>query len=385
MTVPDPFEFGMRTRVAFGCGMLSRAGELAREHSAKRALIVTDPGIVRAGHMKRAEAALQQAGIATQVFSEVHENPTTHDVERGLSIAHEFSPDFLVAIGGGSSMDCAKGINFLFTNGGRMQDYWGIGKAKHPMLPAMAIPTTAGTGSEAQSFALISDPVTHQKMACGDRKVAFRVAILDPELTCSQPTRVTALTGIDAVAHAIETLVTRTRNPFSLMCSLEAWRLLAKNFSTVVQNAQDLSARAAMQLGAHWAGVAIEHSMLGAAHSLANPLTSRFGIVHGQAVSVMLPGVVRRNAQQFQPLYEEAIRFGQELGVLGAGDGIDPLCAGLQEMSRKAGLAVQLQELGIPRNRLHDLAQEAAQQWTLKFNPVPLTVDDLAALYAEAF
>ena len=138
--------------------------------------------------------------------------------------ARACQPDLLVGLGGGSSMDCAKGINFLYTNGGRMQDYWGVGKAQRPMLPMIAVPTTAGTGSETQSFALISDAVTKTKMACGDQKAACRVALLDPMLTLTQPARVTALTGIDAMAHALETYVTKRRNAASLVFSREAWR-----------------------------------------------------------------------------------------------------------------------------------------------------------------
>ena len=143
----------------------------------------------------------------------MHENPSTDDIAAGVEVARQFQPDLLVGLGGGSSMDCAKGINFLYTNGGQMKDYWGVGKAQQPMLPMIAVPTTAGTGSEAQSFALISDAQTHVKMACGDKKAACRVAILDPRLTLTQPPRVTALTGIDALAHALETLVTNKWTP----------------------------------------------------------------------------------------------------------------------------------------------------------------------------
>ena len=141
-------------------------------------------------------------------------------------------------------MDCAKGINFLYSCGGRMQDYWGEGKATGPLLPMIAVPTTAGTGSETQSYALISDAETHVKMACGDKRAAFRVAILDPELTLTQPPRVTALTGIDALSHAIETYVTKRRNTLSLVFSREAWRRLAPNLSRVLADPKDLQARA---------------------------------------------------------------------------------------------------------------------------------------------
>ena len=155
------------------------------------------------------------------------------DVEPGVRLARRYEPELLVGLGGGSSMDCAKGINFVYTNGGEMQDYWGVGKASQPMLPMIAVPTTAGTGSETQSFALISDAETHVKMACGDKKASFRVAMLDPELTLTQPPQVTALTGIDAIAHALETYVTTRRNWISLFYSREAWRLLSAVLSRV--------------------------------------------------------------------------------------------------------------------------------------------------------
>ena len=239
---------------------------------------MSDPGIVAAGHVQRGVDSLAAAGLEVQLFDGAQENPTTDNIEQALVVAKEFKPDLLVGLGGGSSMDCAKGVNFVYSGGGTMHDYHGVGKAIKPMLPMIAVPTTSGTGSEMQSFALISDAKTHVKMACGDKKASCRVAILDPELTLTQPAQVTSLTGIDAVSHAVETCVTKRRNPVSMQYSKEAWRLLEANFETVLQNPDDLEARAAMQLGAAYSGVAIENSMLGAAHALANPLTATYGI-----------------------------------------------------------------------------------------------------------
>ena len=169
-------------------------------HGGRRALVVSDPGIVAAGHAAAGLESLEAAGLTTALFSAFGENPTETQVAAGAAAARDVRPDLLVGLGGGSSMDCAKGINFVLTNGGAMQDYWGIGKALKEMLPMIAVPTTAGTGSEAQSFALISDAKTHVKMACGDKKAAFRIAVLDPELTVSQPPRVTALTSRRSMA-----------------------------------------------------------------------------------------------------------------------------------------------------------------------------------------
>lgn len=380
-----PFDLQSRTRVIFGEGTISRLGELASEIGARRALVVSDPGIIEVGHTQRGVDALVAAGIESHVFEGVHENPTTEDVQRGVSAARRYEPELIVGLGGGSSMDCAKGINFVYTNGGSMRDYWGVGKALKPMLPMIAVPTTSGTGSEAQSFALISDAETHVKMACGDKKASFRIAILDPALTVTQPAQVTALTGIDAISHALETYVTTTRNAASTAFSWEAWRLLAANFERVLTVPDDLEARAGMQLGACFAGMAIENSMLGAAHALANPLTAQFGIVHGQAIGLMLPHVIRFNGEQFAAWYQELIRASShEPGIPDLGESVACLADFVTSLVSKAGLATKLSEKNVDPTKLPQLAQDAAKQWTGTFNPREVGEAELLSLYESA-
>ena len=330
--------------------------------------------------------SLESAGIETRLFDGVVENPTTDNVDAGAALARRFEPELIVGFGGGSSMDCAKGINFLYTGGGRMQDYWGTGKATRPMLPMIAVPTTAGTGSETQSFALISDAETHVKMACGDKKASFRVAMLDPMLTVTQPQRVTALTGIDAVAHALETYVCRTRNPASLAFSREAWLLLADNFQRVLEDPSDLDARGGMQLGACFAGLAIENSMLGAAHALANPLTTTYGIPHGHAVGLVLPHVIRFNAAEVGRWYHDLLECtGGSNGYPSPESGANGLADFVADLVRRAGLADRLSQCGVERARLPDLATEAATQWTGGFNPRKVGPAELLSLYEAAY
>ncbi|MSU58501.1 MAG: iron-containing alcohol dehydrogenase [Pedosphaera sp.] len=377
MPLPD-LDFGSRTRVVSGAGSAERVGELARELGAKKVLLVTDAGIVAAGHAGRAQKNLEAAGLSVTVFDRAKENPTTKCVDDCVVVAQAAGIDFIVGLGGGSSMDTAKGGNFILTNGGRMQDYWGVGKATKPMLPFIAIPTTAGTGSEMQSAALIADEVTHQKMACLDPKCAACVAILDPVLTLSQPPRVTACTGIDAIAHAVETAVTTKRNELSQKLSREAFRLCITAFTEVLRQPDQLQARARMQLGAAYAGAAIEHSMLGAAHAAANPLTAHFGIVHGHAVGLMLPHVVRFNAADAvtREIYAE----------LNPGErGVDELVKRLAQLVDLAGLPRTLAACGVERAALHMLAEEAAKQWTASFNPRPVGATDFLRLYEAAF
>lgn len=370
---PEPQSIsGSRVPVVFDRGSLARLGGLVQSIGGRRVLLVSDPGIRDAGHTERAVRSLYHAGIVCRVFDEVGENPTTIHVGRGVLAARPFEPDVIVGLGGGSAMDCAKGINFILTNGGKMPDYWGTNKAEKPMLPLVAIPTTAGTGSEAQSFALITDPDTHQKMACGDDKALPRLAILDADLTATTPAKVAAATGIDAIAHAVETAGTTRRNDVSRSLSKQAWSLLESAFPQVMADPTDAGARQDMLLGAHLAGVAIQNSMLGAAHALANPLTAMAGIPHGVAVGLMLPHVVRFNSADASPYVDLA-------------EGGDDLADRLERLLDAGGLPRSLGEAGVNRGILERMADNAAEQWTARFNPRPVQSDELLTLYRAAF
>jgi alcohol dehydrogenase len=366
----NAFEFLTRTRVVFGEGSLGRLGDLARDYGFKRTLVVADGGLVSVGYVAEAEKSLRSVGIETLNFHDFDVNPDSVMVERGREFAEHFGPDSLIALGGGSSMDCAKAINFLLTNGGRIRDYWGFGKASKPMLPMIAIPTTTGTGSEAQSYALISDAETHVKMACGDPKAAFKVALLDPLLTVSQPASVTATAGYDAISHAVETYVTTQRSPFSEMLSREAWRLLESSYERVLDAPGDVPARGAMLVGAHLAGLAIENSMLGATHACANPLTARYGTSHGVAIALLLPHVVRWNGDSAEHRYAELARLsGNAMSSSNGSSSCERLAGRLDRLAAAGGLPRSLSAVGIPRSDLSALAEEAAVQWTGRFNP----------------
>ena len=383
----EEFEFRGGPRLVVGPGTLGRLGSLARELGASRVLVTSDPGIVDAGHAAAGVESLAEAGLTAQLFSDFGENPTTAQIEAGTALARDLRPDLLVGLGGGSSMDCAKGINFLFSCGGRMRDYKGRGTATGPMLPSIGVPTTAGTGSETQSFALVTDVETGMKMACGDPQAAFRVAILDVNLTLTQPLSLAAVTGIDAVSHAVESHVSRAATPASRMFSRAAWRLLARHLPPVLADGGSIPDRSAVQLGAAWAGLAIENSMLGAAHALANPLTATHGIVHGQAVGVMLPHVVRFNGRSpgenaCAAGYAELLTdIGIESDVPRAGD---RLADWLTALLQSSGLNTSLTACGCSHADAHTLATAAAAQWTAGFNPRPVTAADLARLYEAA-
>ena len=373
-------EFEFSTRLVFGPGTINRIGEVTRELDCSRPLLVADPGIRDAGHVDTALNLLTDAGLNVEVFDQFGVNPDSTMVDRGVSFAASLNRDSIIGLGGGSSLDCAKGINLILTNGGQIADYRGYGHAQKPLLPMVAIPTTAGTGSEAQSYAVISDSTTHLKMACGDPKLAFSTVILDPELTLSQPAQVTASAGFDAIAHAVETAVTTRRTSLSILFSKEAFRLLNANYERVLTEPNDLDARGAMHLGAFYAGIAIEQSMLGAAHACANPLTAQYQLTHGIALAILLPHVVRWNTQMSDSLYS---------GLMDSN--IPPEQAGtrlaerLVELSKAGGFPSNLKTIGIPQHDLADLAESAGTQWTGTFNPRPFSESEALELYQCAY
>ena len=319
---------------------------------AGKVLIVTDPGIVAAGHVARAVDLLDDV----VVFDGVHENPTESEVAQCADFARSVNPDAIVGLGGGSSMDTAKGTLFLLSGGGRMSDYHGHGKAKGEMLPFIAIPTTAGTGSECQSYAVLSRDGSHEKMACGDARALARAAILDPDLTGSMPLGVARLTALD---------VCNTSTEESRGISFRAFRKMEPVIEAVLAGQATVEQRGEMLLGAALAGQAIEASMLGAAHAAANPLTAHYDVVHGRAVLTMLPSIMKWNSQVVGEVYQQ----------------LQPdLIAWVESLRGHAGLEpVTVSESDIPQ-----LAQEASKQWTGQFNPRPLEVEDFEKVYREA-
>ncbi len=342
---------------------IHRPGALADlpKHVSGKVLIVTDPGIVKAGHVERAVALLGDV----VVFNEVRENPTESDVAKCAEFARGVNPDVIVGLGGGSSMDTAKGAMFLLSGGGVMSDYQGHGKAKGEMLPFIAIPTTAGTGSECQSYAVLCRDGSHEKMACGDPRALAEVAILDPELTGSMPLRVARLTALDALSHALESAVCNKGTDESRALAFQAFRSIEPVIEAILKGEASLEDRNKMLGGSALAGSAIEASMLGAAHASANPLTAHFDVVHGRAVLTMLPAVMRWNAEVVGDVYDE-------------------LKPGLIEWVEHLRELAELAPVEASEEMIGQLASGAAQQWTGQFNPRPLTVSDFEGVYRAA-
>lgn len=344
--------------------IIAGPGSLAQlaEHVSGRALIVTDAGVVSAGHVERAAALLNDVVI----YDQVHENPTESDVSACADFARSVDPEIIIGLGGGSSLDTAKGTLFLLSGGGKMSDYQGHGSLdpSAEMLPFIAIPTTAGTGSECQSYAVLSRNESHEKMACGDPRALAKTVILDPELTASMPLAVARITALDALSHALESAVCTKSTEASRALSFSAFRKIEPVIEAILKGNATTEERGEMLTGAALAGQAIEASMLGAAHASANPLTARFDIIHGHAVLTMLPTVMRWNFSEVGEIYDE----------------LKPdLIAWVESLRELAELKTPV----VPRDLIPALANEAAAQWTAQFNPRRLEPGDFEAIYQD--
>ncbi len=373
----EPFASKPSPKLIFGAGLLRELPAGVREVGGSAVLLVSDTGIVQAGHVDRARKYLETAGIPVVIYAHAHQNPTESDAAACCDFARAQRFDCIVALGGGSSMDTAKACNFLLSNGGAMRDYQGYAKATKPMLPFIAIPTTAGTGSECQSYALVSRDDSHEKMACGDPKARAAIAILDSDLTETQPRGIAVLTGLDALAHALESAVCTRRNAISSLYSEAAFRNLSAAIESVTSGEAGHEDRGHMQLGAALSGLAIENSMLGGAHASANPLTAHHNIVHGHAIALMLPHVMRYNAENAaaRRIYDRYSAILRESGVSTL-----PLIEWVAALVARCSLP----DVNGITTDFATLADDACRQWTSQFNPRPLQHDDYVALYRRA-
>ena len=373
----------VKQTLEFGAGCSQRVGAFAKTLGS-RVLVVTDPGIMAAGHPQKILDSLQQSGMKTFLYDGSVENPSDSSVQECAFKAKSMGVDLSIGVGGGSSLDTAKGANFILTNDGSMKDYWGVGKAKNTLLPMIAIPTTAGTGSECQSYALISDDQTKRKMACGDPSALPKITLLDPELTLSLPMPVCTATAMDALAHTLESAVCTKRNESSDYHAKRGFSLLVKNMEQVWQCPDDLDARGAVLLGAAHAGAAIERSMLGAAHALANPLTAKKGVIHGHAVSLTLPAVMVYNREDSAScnIYAELAKVAG-IDKSGSSDNhaFDQLLSTVIRLRKTAGLPEQLDTVGVQDLDIEELAKDASEQWTATFNPRKVDAPELLRIY----
>jgi alcohol dehydrogenase len=353
--------------------------------TARRALIVTDSGLVRAGLINIPKHSLEQQGLAVQVFDAVTADPPEAVVEAAVACAREHGCDLVIGLGGGSSMDVAKLVAVLAPNEQTLKDAYGIGKVTGKRLPLAQVPTTAGTGSEVTNIAIVTTGAT-TKMGVVAPQLYADVAILDATLTLGLPAAVTAATGIDAMVHAIEAFTSRhKKNPMSDMLARQGLALLSTNLLTACEDGKNLEARQAMLLGACLAGQAFSNAPVAAVHALAYPVGGIFHVPHGLSNSLVLPHVLRFNMPDAYRHYAELADIAAPAATGSDEARAEALIAAMQQIAARTRIATTLREVGIAEHDLDRLADDAMLQTRLLGNnPREVTRDDARAIYAAA-
>ncbi|MFQ5692559.1 MAG: iron-containing alcohol dehydrogenase [Nitrospinota bacterium] len=373
-------------RVWFGPGSVAKLEEEARGLAAKHALVITDKGIRAAGLLDRAVEPLRASGAEVEVYDDVEPEPPIEVLERCHDAFRKERFDLVVGVGGGSSLDVAKSMSALLTNGGNARDYLGIDLVPKPGAPAVLVPTTAGTGAEATPNAIFSIEEEKVKKAIVSSHIIPRAAILDPDLTLGLPPAQTAASGVDALTHCLETYVALNATPLSEMFSLEGMRLISRSIRKAVANGRDLPARTDMLLGSYYGGVCLAGASAGAIHALSYPLGGRYHVPHGVGNAMLFPHVMEFNyiadLEKFAAIAEV---LGEEVEGLSLRDAAEASVDAVRTLCEDVGVPTTLRELNVDASAIPELA-EAASQITrlLDFNPRRMTKEDIARVYERA-
>ena len=378
------FEFLLPTRIVFGNDVISQIGEEAIKIG-KRALIVTDKGVLKTGYIQRIEQLLKEAGIKSEVFSEVYPNPRDKSVQKGFNKATKFKTDLLVGVGGGSAIDTAKAIGVILQEGGKIQDYEGLDRVKKPITPLIAVPTTAGTGTEVTFWSVITDTKRKFKMSVGSPLMAAKVALVDPLLTITLPKDITAFTGIDALVHAIEGYTSMLAQPVSDSLALSAIERISQNIRKAYANGNNVEARYNMMLGSMLAGISFGNSDVASVHCMGEAMGGLYDTPHGLSMAVCLPYCMEQN------IISNPERFADIAYALGEDiEGLTDL-----EAARLSVVAVKsmLKDLNIPdaksvglkKKDLNNLAAAAAVNVSVESNPRILDKQDFLMMFQRAY
>ncbi len=379
MNLLSSFSFELPTKIEYGVGAVGGLADVLKILNAASVLLVTDNGVVSSGLLERIIDQLEAHKLKWKIFDGVEPNPKDYNVQQGADIASRFGPDCLVALGGGSPIDCAKAMAVVVRQGGAVRDYEGPNKIGADVLPLIAIPTTAGTGSEVTFSSVITDSREKFKFSIKDCRIAPRVAMVDPEMTLTMPPELTASTGMDALTHAIEGFTARASEPIADAAALYAVELISTYLRTAVSDGSNLEARAGMLMGSVLAGIAFSHSDVAAVHCVAEALGGKYDAPHGVCNAVVLPAVMAYNMEYCKGRYA---RIAAAMGL--ACQGVD---AGAQEAVKavqKLACDVHLPEfssLGVHENDLEELAFNSFKNGSNIDNPRPMTQADYLKLF----
>lgn len=379
------FMFSVPSFVKFGEGVAKGIGEEVKGFGAQKVFLVYDKGVKAAGIVDDIQASLKAAGIDVVEYDGVLPNPPDTIVEKAAETAKAAGVDAMVAVGGGSSIDCAKAINILLTNPSPINQYDGIGMVKIPTKPLIAIPTTAGTASEVTGFSIITDTTQLKKMVIGGPFVGPTMALVDPLLTVALPPAITASTGMDALTHAIEAYVSKGAMIPTDINALKAIELIYANLAKATKNGQDVEARTNMILGSMLAGIAFNSAVLGLVHSIAHPLSVHCGLPHGVANACGLPYVMEFNAAVVpQRTKDIGLAMGLDIADKSAEEGAAITVQAVKDLSVELDIP-KLEKLGVKREQFDRISEDALKEISTFFNPREATKEDVLAILEKAY
>lgn len=379
------FSFNLPTLIEFGYGKAAQLGQRLKQQGVKQVFLVTDKGVESAGLLAALTDSLETSGIRFDIYTGVEPDPSLETIDRGVEVFQQKTFDCIVAVGGGSPIDTAKGIRVVAANGGNIDHYAGVNRIPvASTIPLIAIPTTSGTGSEVTMFGVYSDWQNNVKVTVTSRHMAPTIALVDPALTMSLPAKMTAASGIDALAHGIETFFSLGSSPGSDALAMEAIQTVNRHLRRAVQHGADVEARIGMSHGSLLAGMAFNNGFLGLAHAIGSALSGHCHVPHGVAIGLLLPKVVEFNAA-VRP--DKAARIAEFLGVKGEH---------LEELSAQAELAVagivediglptRLSEVGVTEEKLADIAKDSFKSGMMKFNPRQPSEEEVLKLLETIF
>lgn len=380
------YQFQTPTKIISGIGSTAEIIKELNAINAKKVLLITDPGLVQAGVAQQVVEMLKQAAVEVEIFDAVEPDPSIQVATKAAEMAKNVKANVLIALGGGSAIDTAKSAALLVTNGGYLKDYAGVNKVVKPILPLIAVPTTAGTGSEVTIFAVMSDPEKQEKFTISGALIAPAVAVLDPLLTLKLPPSVTAFTGMDALTHAIEAFTSSIAQPATDALALSAIKLVLKHLPVAVGRGDNIKARDGMLQASLLAGIAFNNAFLGLAHAIASPLGGHFHVPHGLANAVMLPYVMEYNLPTAVRRYAE---IGRALGLQAVGDTpravAEKTVAAITQLARDINIPEKLSNIGAKEELLPLVARDALKSIQLKFNVRNASEKEILALLQKAY
>ncbi len=383
MTVDTLRKFVM-PEVIIGDGARRRAGFYLENYGIQRLLLVTDPGIVRAGWADEIRALADDHGVTVTIFSGISENPRTDEVHAGAEIYHRAGCDGILAIGGGSPMDAAKGISILATNGGDIREYEGVDRIRHMGPPLICIPTTAGSSADVSQFAIITDQAEQRKFGIISKMIIPDISLIDPSLLSTLPREFIAYSGFDALTHAIEAYVSTGSSPLTDLHASQAIRLLHRALPAAYRSRDDASAAMSMMLGSLHAGLAFSNASLGLVHAMGHAISGMYDLPHGEVNSLLLPHVIRYNYPASMERYNQIAR------ILGASDeeiqedGVSAIVDAIRRLGGDVGITGTLGDRGMMHDQIPDLAASAVLDPCLVTNPVFPEIEEVIALYEAA-